>query len=157
MFARLLFVLNYDIMMARIGSREWGMRAKSILAFCITFIGAFCIGMSLALSELYPAAEEFFELPLWLIIMLIGGICLSLLGLILSFAFKNRTNTFKYALFVEGGVFLLGIVCASFALARTEAPFKAVIVSLAPVLLAVGALCFCSTLIGVCKKGKGKR
>ena len=132
------------------------MRTKSILSSCITFIGAVCIGMSLALSELYPEAEEFFELPLWLKIMLIGGICLSILGLILSFVFKNRTNTFKFALFIEGGIFALGIVCASFALARTEATYKAVIVSAAPVLLAVGALCFLSTLIGVCKKGKGK-
>ncbi len=130
------------------------MKAKSILASFITFIGALCIGMSLALSALYPKAEEFFELPLWLKIMLIGGICISLLGLILSFVFKNRKNTFKFALFIEGGIFALGIVCATFALARTEAPFKAVIVDAAPVLLAVGALCFLSTLIGICKKGK---
>lgn len=129
-------------------------RLLSCLSSCVTFVGAFCAGLALALSERYPAAEEFYELPQWLKIMLIGGICLALLGLVLSFVFKNRTNTFKFALFIEGGLFLLGIACAVFALLREETAFKAAVVSASPVLLAVGALCFCSTLIGICKKGK---
>ncbi len=126
----------------------------SCLSFCVTFIGAFCVGLALALSECYTAVEEFYEFPLWLKIMLISGICLALLGIVVSFVFKNRTNTFKFALFIEGGVFLLGIVCAAFVLLREETAFKEAVVCAAPVLLAVGAMCFCSTLIGICKKGK---
>lgn len=131
------------------------MKPKSIFLSClssfVTFIGAFAVGLALALSERYPAAEEFFELPSWLQTMLIGGICFAVLGLVLSFAFKNRTNTFKFALFIEGGIFLIGIACACFALLREETAFKAAVVCAAPVPLAVGALCFCSTLIGICK------
>ena len=137
------------------------MKPKSVLlsclSSCITFVGAFCIGLALALSERYPAAEEFYELPLWLQIMLIGGIFLAFSGLVLSFVFKNRTNTFKFALFSEGGLFLLGIACAACALLREESAFKVAVVSAAPVLLAVGALCFCSTLIGICKQGREPR
>ena len=126
----------------------------SCLSSCITLIGAFCIGLSLAFSERYPAAEEFSQLPMWLKVMLIGGIFLAFLGLVLSFVFKNKANTLKVALFLEGGVFLLGIACAACALLREESAFKAAVVSAAPVLLAVGALCFCSTFIGICKKGE---
>lgn len=130
------------------------MRLKSILSFCVTFVGALCVGLSIALSELYPSAEEFSQLPIWLKIMLIGGACLALLGIILSFIFKNRANTFKFPLFIEGGALLLGIVCAACCLLRTESVYKIIVVSASPVLLAAGALCFCSTLIGVCKKAK---
>lgn len=126
----------------------------SSISFFVTFLGALCLGLSLALSELYPAAEEFFELPLSLKIMLIGGICLALLGIALSFVFKNRANTFLFAPIVEGGVFLLGIICATCALARVETASKTVIVCASPVFLAVGAFCFFSSLIGICKKGK---
>lgn len=133
------------------------MKSKSILSSCITLVGALCIGLSLSLSVLFPEAEEFSQLPLGLKVMLIGGLCLSLLGIVLSFIFKNRTNTHTFSLFIEGGIFLIGVVCAALVLLREETALKEIIVSAAPVPLAVGALCFFSTLIGVCKKGKANR
>lgn len=128
----------------------------SCLSFCVTLVGALCIGLSLAFSELYPKAEEFYELPLWLQGMMIGGLCLALAGLVLSAVFKNRANTPKFALYLEGVVFLLGVVCAACVLLREETFVKEMIVCASPVLLSVGALCFCSTFIGRCKKGKGE-
>lgn len=130
------------------------MKARSVFATFLTLIGALCIGLSLYFTELFPAAEEFSELPLWLKIVMIGGAALSLLGLVLSFVLKNRSNTFKFALIPEGIALVAGIACAACCLLREESAFKTNAVSVAPVLLAAGALCFLSTLIGICRKGK---
>jgi hypothetical protein len=79
------------------------------------------------------------------------------MGLILSFVYRNKSNTSKIELYIEGSMFIIGLAFMFVALLKNESKAKTIIVSIEVAMFGLAITTGISSLIGRLKKSNSDK
>ncbi len=130
----------------------------SIFSLLTTCVGSCLLAILIGLSdELYNDVSNFFSMPLYYQILVYVSVSILVLGLILSFIFKNEDNTKAKEAYIEASSVFLGIIFMFTALVRNESKTKEIIIYIGLILFMTGLSALLSTAIGFFRKSKLKK
>jgi hypothetical protein len=123
----------------------------------ITIIGVICVSLSLVLSEvLYPTTDSLSKEPLWYLLFFSLSWLVAGVGAVGGVVTKNRGNTTKWELIIEGILMLVGVILMCFTLSPTETRWKDILSCTGGAVFIAGFICAMPSLAGLIKRASYK-
>ncbi|MGM9970036.1 MAG: DUF4375 domain-containing protein [Anaeroplasma sp.] len=123
----------------------------SLIAFGITLIGGCGVGINIILSEiLYQHIDELTKTPICYQVFVYISIFVTIVGIILSAIYRNKSNTKKIEERIEVPLMIIGfILMIGLALTKHKLYILDILICVGSLLFIVGFSCFISTKIGL--------